>query len=44
MYINNPDHMTQIATMLIYGNTFRRSYSLDIVDRFQRNVAWSIND
>ena len=43
MYINNPGHMTKMAAMPIYGKTLQISF-LDLVYRFQRNLAGSIDD
>ena len=43
MYIKNPGHMTKMAAMPIYGKTLQKSSSPEPVDRFQRNLARSID-
>ena len=43
MYIKNPGHMTKMAAMPIYGKTVQKSSSPEPVDRFQRNLARSID-
>ena len=43
MYINNPGHMTNMATMTIYGKNLSKTSSLDPVDQFQK-LACSIGD
>ena len=44
MYVNNPGHMTKMATMPIMVKTIQKSFSPELVDRFQRNLARSIDD
>ena len=41
VYIKNPDHMTKMAVMSIYGKNPSKS-SLESVDQFQQNLACSI--
>ena len=41
MYINNPGHMTKMATMPIYGKTLKKSSTPEQLDCFQRNLACS---
>ena len=43
MYINIPGHMNKIAVTLIYGKNPSKSFFSGTVDRFQRNLALSID-
>ena len=36
-FINGPGHMTKMDTMPIYGKNYKKSSSLEPMDRFQQN-------
>ena len=38
-YVYIPGHITKLANMPIYGKNLQRSFFLEPVDRFQRNLA-----
>ena len=44
MYLNNSGHMTKMAVMPIYGKTLQKSFSPELVYRFQRNFQRSTDD
>ena len=44
MFINNPDHMTKMAAMPLYGKNTLNSFSRERLDRSQRNIACSIGN
>ena len=39
MFINNPGHMTKMATSPIYGKKLQNSSSPEPLDRFEGNLA-----
>ena len=41
VYINNPGHMTKLATMPIYGKTLKKTSSMEL---FSTNLAYNIGD
>ena len=43
VYINNPGHTTKMAAIPIYGKSLQKS-SPEPVDRFQRSLAWNVDD
>ena len=44
MCVKNLSHMTKMADMPIYDENLYKSSGLELLDRFQRNLACSIND
>ena len=41
MIINKPGHMTKMTSIPIYGKTFRKSYSQELLKILQRNLTCS---